>query len=482
MIALWTSQEAVDATGGRSTGNWQASGVSIDTRTLQRGDLFVALKDQRDGHEFVMQAFEKGAAAALVERVPEGVPDDAALLIVPDVLGALTDLAQAARARTKAKVIAVTGSVGKTSTKEMLRSALEKQGAVHAAEMSFNNHWGVPLTLARMPVDTRFAIVEIGMNHPGEIAPLSKITKPHVAVITIVAAAHMAAFGSIEEIATAKAEIFDGFTGDGTAILNRDIGTSELLRNAAKKAKADIIGFGQNAAADFRLLDVIAQPNGSTVKAAIRNHTHIFKLSAPGEHFAVNALAVLAAVEAVGADVAVAALDLTNWQPPQGRGRRSWIVLDTVRTEQRLELIDDAYNANPTSVAAAFQVLSAATPVDGLGRKRAGGRIAMLTDMLELGGEEIQIHRDLATLKSLETFEKIHCAGPLMRHFHEALPTQVQGEWHETAELLALRVHDLLDAGDVVMVKGSKGSRASVVVDAIRKLGHSGQGAKRGTA
>jgi len=471
MSVLWTAKEAAAATGGKSTGSWSAYGVSIDTRSIAKGDLFVALTDVRDGHDFVAQALENGAAAALVSRIPDGVPKDAPLLVVDDVLAALVALGAAARARTDAQVIAITGSVGKTTTKEMLRAALKGQGRVHAAVMSLNNHWGLPLTLARMPRDTEYAILEIGMNHPGEITPLSKLARPHVVLITTVAEAHMAAFDSIEDIARAKAEIFDGLEPGGTAILNLDISTYNLLAQATNQKGARIVTFGESPGADFRLSDVSYNNGATTVQAITNGRPCLYKIGAPGRHLAVNGMAVLAAVDAVGADQVMATLDLGQWQPPQGRGARHWIALDPIEEDQRFELIDDAYNANPASMAAAFEVLAGSTPVDGLGRVKKGRRVAFLSDMLELGNDAAERHAALAQLPALKSANVVHVAGDMMHHLHKALSAEQQGEWHDSAEKLAARVHRLLDAGDVVMVKGSKGSRASLVVDAIKKLG-----------
>jgi UDP-N-acetylmuramoyl-tripeptide--D-alanyl-D-alanine ligase len=476
MSALWTAYEAEAATGGKAVGDWQVSGVSIDTRTLELGDLFVALTDVRDGHDFVAQALKNGAGAALVSHRPEGVAKEAPLLIVDDVLHALEALGSAARARCKGKVIAVTGSVGKTTTKEMLRTALEGQGRIHVAVMSLNNHWGVPLTLARMPRDTDFAVIEIGMNHAGEITPLSQFARPEVSIVTTVAEAHMAAFADVTEIARAKAEIFDGMQAGGIAILNRDIATFDILADAAKDRGVKVVTFGADQGADNRLEAVQQNGGVSVVSAILNNHSTLFKIGAPGQHLAINALAVLAAVTAVGADPVVAALDLAQWQPPQGRGQRHWIALDPLKDELRLELIDDAYNANPASMRAAFAVLADSTPIDGIGRVKQGRRIAFLSDMLELGEIEVAHHTEIATLPSMNHIDIVHLAGPLMQHLHHALAPQIKGEWYATAAELAARAHSLLDAGDVAMVKGSKGSRASLVVDAILKLGQANSG------
>lgn len=470
-MTLWTAKDAAQATGGQATTDWQANGVSIDTRTIQMGDLFVALKDIRDGHDFVAQAFEKGAAAALVTHRPDGVAENAPLLIVPDVLKALEALGSAARARTDAKVMGITGSVGKTSTKEMLREVLKPQGKTHAAEASYNNHWGVPLTLARMPQDTEFAIIEIGMSNPGEIAPLSNLAQPHVVMITTVAAAHLEAFESIEGIAHEKAAIMDGLLAGGTAILNADIETTAILQTKAKDIGVTPILFGTKNA-DWQITDVRLSTDRTIISATHGDADYLFKLSVAGRHFASNAVGVLASVEALGADPTQAALDIAHWLPPAGRGTREVVTLDPARTDETLDLIDDAFNANPTSMTAALEILAAATPVDNVGRIIKGRRIAILGDMLELGGEEMAMHRDLSQDTNLQTADLIHCAGPRMKHLYDTLPEEKRGLWAEQAQELASQPAALVDAGDVVLVKGSKGSKVSLVVDAIRKLGH----------
>ncbi|MGH1329887.1 MAG: UDP-N-acetylmuramoyl-tripeptide--D-alanyl-D-alanine ligase [Paracoccaceae bacterium] len=471
-MALWTAEEAAKATGGEARGNWQVSGVSIDTRSLQKGDLFVALKDIRDGHEFVAKALKNGAGAALVSYIPEDVSPDAPLLLVRDVLPALEALGQAARARTSAKVIGITGSVGKTSTKEMLRTVLSAQGKTHAAEASYNNHWGVPLTLARMPADTDFAIIEIGMNHPGEIAPLARLARPDVAMITIVAAAHLEAFENVEAIAHEKAAIFEGLTPSGHAVINADLPTTPILAEAAKRAGAQISSFGTSDNADFHLETLRLAKIATIIEASHKGAPILFKLSSPGRHFAMNALGALAVAEAAGADLAIAALSLAQWAPPAGRGTVETLVMDVVEDELRFELIDDAFNANPASLEAALDVLAASTPADGIGRVAAGRRIAVLGDMLELGPDEDAQHRAIATYPALENLHTIYCVGPRMRALYEALPEPKRGGWFADADALSAEIHSHIDAGDIILVKGSKGSYVSQVVDAIRKLGH----------
>ncbi|MEM6375334.1 MAG: UDP-N-acetylmuramoyl-tripeptide--D-alanyl-D-alanine ligase [Pseudomonadota bacterium] len=470
-MTLWSAQEAAAATGGQAQGTWQASGVSIDTRTLRPGDLFVALKDVRDGHDFVTQAFAAGAAAALVNHVPKGVEANANLLIVPDVLKALEDLGRAGRARSKARVLGITGSVGKTSTKEMMRDVLGGQGRVHAAEASYNNHWGVPLTLARLPQDSDFAVIEIGMSNPGEIAPLARMAKLDVAIITTIAPAHLEALGSLEAIATEKASIFEGLAPGGTAIVDGDVSTSTILQQAALDAGARLITFGAFECNDLRLFDLEVYDQITVGKAALADHGRIlFKVGSAGRHFAHNALAVIAAVRALSLDLDVAIADLGRWRPPSGRGTREVLHLDAVDDALSIELIDDAFNANPTSMSAALEVLACAQTQEDVGRIAAGRRIAILGDMLELGPQEAQMHRALAELAQMQKLARVHCVGPRMHALWEVLPGSIQGRWSETAEDMAAQVHRLIDAGDVVLVKGSKGSRVSLVVEALRRL------------
>ena len=366
-----------------------------------------------------------------------------------DVLEALASLASAARARTDAKVIAVTGSVGKTGTKDMLRVALQDQGRVHAAEKSYNNHWGVPLTLARMPSDTDFAILEIGMNHFGEIAPLSRLAKPDVAIITNVAAVHMAAFESVDQIALEKATVVEGLSG-GVVVLNADMETSAVLATAV--ADTATLWFGKSAP-DFKLRSVKVSASSTKVEATVLGLDITFEIGAAGKHLAMNALAVLAAVHFVGADMKAASKSLVNWRPLVGRGER-WTV-------GNFTLIDDSYNANPLSVAAALEGLASCS----------GNRIAILGDMLELGPDEVALHQNISQDESIYNIDTIYCVGPLMRNLFTALPVTKQGQWFENSALLALQLDKLLIDGDVVMVKGSLGVKMGLIVDATKNLG-----------
>ncbi|MEM9579350.1 MAG: UDP-N-acetylmuramoyl-tripeptide--D-alanyl-D-alanine ligase [Pseudomonadota bacterium] len=469
-MTLWRAAEAAAATGGQLQGDWEVLGVSIDTRTLEPGDLFVALKAARDGHEFVAQALTKGAGAALVSHVPEGVAPDAPLLIVPDVLRALEDLGRAGRARSDARVVAITGSVGKTSTKEMLRDILGGQGRTHASVASYNNHWGVPLTLARMPADTEFAVIEIGMNHPGEIAPLAEMARPHVAMITTVAAAHLEAFDSIEGIAREKAAILTGLEPGGTAVLNADIETAAILKDAARDVSS-VVWFGESAS-DYHLKNVTLSGNTTVVQADALGVALLFKVQSAGRHFAMNGLGALASAQALGADLAIAAQDIARWTPFTGRGAREVIALDAADSRMTLELIDDAYNANPTSLKAALDVLAAAEVTHDIGRVSKGRRIAYLGDMKELGADATGMHRAVADWPAMDAIDTVHCVGPLMKACHAALPQDKRGHWCETSTEMAAHVARDLDAGDVVLAKGSLSMGLARVVDAVRKLGH----------
>ncbi|MBI1493416.1 UDP-N-acetylmuramoyl-tripeptide--D-alanyl-D-alanine ligase [Halocynthiibacter styelae] len=456
-MTLWTAKDAARATGGQAIGDWSVSGISIDTRSIQKGDLFVALKAARDGHDFVAQALEKGAGAALVSRIPEGVSADAPLLLVDDVLAGLEELGRAGRARFQGRVVAITGSVGKTSTKEMLREVLGRQGQVHAAEASFNNHWGVPITLARMPVDADYAVIEIGMNHPGEIAPLAKMARPHVAMITTIAPAHLEAFENIEGIAREKAAIFEGLEPGGVAVLPGDLETSDIL----KAGQSDPVLFGEGDQ-PWQVKTVQLSAGQTVITAVIPAGDLVFKLDCAGRHFARNAIGALGAVDALGADASIAAQDMMRWQPPGGRGQREIIRLDPVQ-DAEIVLLDDAFNANPASMAAALEVLASETA--------AKRRIAVLGDMLELGPTEIEDHRAVADLAALEEIDLVHCVGPRMKALWDVLPARQRGEYDEAAEDLTSRVHNLLRPGDAVLVKGSKGIKVSLVVDALRRLG-----------
>lgn len=453
---LWTAAEAVRATGGTASGDWRASGVSIDSRTLAPGDLFVALRgEQRDGHAFVADALAKGAAAAMVARRPEAVAEGAPLLHVADTLEGLRGLARAGRARTAARLAAVTGSVGKTGTKEALRHVLDRQGGCHASAASHNNHWGVPLTLARLPAELPWAVVEVGMNHPGEIRALVPLARPRVALITAIAPAHLAFFpDGIEGVARAKAEIFEGLEPGGTAVLPADSPQLAILLEAARRAGVErVVTFGEAGGADWRRVAAELGPEGSSIEAERDGRRLRFRLGAPGRHWADNALAVLAVVEALGADVERAAADLADFAPPAGRGRRRRIAI----AGGEALLLDESYNANPASMAAAIALL-------GL---QPGRRIAVLGDMLELGPRAAELHAALAPALLAAGVDRVFSCGPLMAALHRALPPSLRGPHAADSAALAARVLEELRPGDVLLVKGSLGSRMARVVEAL---------------
>ncbi|WP_420584512.1 UDP-N-acetylmuramoyl-tripeptide--D-alanyl-D-alanine ligase [Ruegeria sp.] len=460
-MTLWTAAEAAEATGGRATTDWSVNGISIDTRTLQPGDLFVALTAARDGHDFVAQALEKGAGAALVSRIPEGVAEDAPLLIVEDVQTGLEALGMAGRARTEARVIGVTGSVGKTSTKEMLSTILETQGKTHASVASYNNHWGVPLTLARMPRDTEFAVIEIGMNHPGEIAPLARQARPHVALVTTVAAVHLEAFESVAGIAHEKAAIFEGLEPGGAAIVNADTEHADILRQTAQDHGAGIVDFGRQAA-DYRLIEVTQGGNSVHASAAVGDASVTFDVQSAGTHFAMNALGALAACVEMGVDLEAAIAGLRRWSPVKGRGVREVLPL---ACGGQIELLDDSYNANPTSMEAALDVLAAS---------QGARRIAFLGDMKELGALEVAMHAGMADVPAMAQIDQVHCIGPLMKALHDALPADKRGLWAETSAEMAGHLPELIRAGDTVLAKGSLSMALAQIVDGLRKMGQGG--------
>jgi UDP-N-acetylmuramoyl-tripeptide--D-alanyl-D-alanine ligase len=451
---LWQAVDAAAATGGRSRRDWRAGNLTIDTRTLQPGELFVALQGpNRDGHAFVATALDRQAAAAVVTHRPDDVAEDAPLLLVDDTQKALEDLGRAGRERARARVVAVTGSVGKTSTKEMLRQVLDGFGSCHASRASYNNHWGVPLTLANLPPDADFAVCELGMNHAGEIRELSGLTRPHLAIITAVAPAHLAFFNDTSEIADAKAEIFEGLEPGGIAVVNADTLHAERLRAAASRHAAEVVTFGTDVQADVRLVDLATEAEASRARVAIAGRVLDLPFAAPGRHWAMNGLAVLAACHWLGLDLDTAALRLAGVRPGAGRGA----VRELAWGKGAIRLLDESYNANPASMAAALDVLG----------RQPGRRIAVLGDMLELGDTGPRLHADLAGAIDTAGVDLVFTAGPLMRHLHDALPPERQGSWAADSRSLAALVPEALEAGDVVLVKGSLGSAMRHVIEAL---------------
>ncbi|MEO6340263.1 MAG: UDP-N-acetylmuramoyl-tripeptide--D-alanyl-D-alanine ligase [Caulobacteraceae bacterium] len=449
--ALWTSDEIADATGGMvHRGQIHATGVSIDTRSLTPGDLFVALAGDRDGHDFVATALERGASGVLASRAVEG-----ACVIVPDTLVALQALGRAARDRAPdCRRAAVTGSVGKTSVTRAIAAGLNLAGPSHASVKSYNNHIGVPLTLARMPKDTVRAVFEIGMNHANEITPLSRQVAPHVAVVTTVGPVHVENFEDGEAgIARAKAEIFDGMEPGGVAVLNADDRWFDLLADAARAHGAKVASFGAGAGRDAELRSYAAVEGGGRIEASVNGREIDFVIPQPGAHWGPNSMAVLLALEALGVGLDVGVKALKSFTALEGRG-----------AEQRLRLhggdftlIDESYNANPLSMRSALRSLAG----------RSGRRIAVLTDMLELGPDAARYHAALA--EDLESAEvhTVFCAGPLMRSLWDGLPAARRGAYAPSAGELAPEVVQAVEPGDAVMVKGSNGSKASLIVKAL---------------
>jgi UDP-N-acetylmuramoyl-tripeptide--D-alanyl-D-alanine ligase len=457
MTQLWSTRDLIEATGGAMTADFAAAGVSIDTRTIAPGDLFVALRGETgDGHAFVVDALAKGAAGAMVQRDVTGA---ARLLRVDDTLAALTRLGAYARARFAGRLVAITGSVGKTTTKEMLRRILAAFGPTHAAVASYNNHWGVPLTLARLPPEARFCVAEIGMNHAGEVAPLARLARPHVAVITTIEKAHVGHLGSIAAIAAEKASILYGLEPDGVAVLPLDTPLFSALRDAFEEVRGEgmrIATFGANPAADACLLAATADADGTDLTVRVNGTEARLRIDAPGRHMAMNALAALAAAASLGADVRKAAEALAGFAPVAGRGARR----DIVVPGGTALLLDESYNGNGASMRAALAVLRL---------QPARRRLAVLGDMLELGDEGPAEHLTLADAVT-EAADLLFACGPLMRGLCDAVPQRLQAVHAADSAALAPIVARAVRPGDAILVKGSLGSRMRHVVAALDAL------------
>ncbi|WP_018183526.1 UDP-N-acetylmuramoylalanyl-D-glutamyl-2,6-diaminopimelate--D-alanyl-D-alanine ligase [Kaistia granuli] len=461
---LWTFDDLVNGMNGRPTGiGPSVSGISIDSRTVQPGDAFFAIRGDRfDGHRFVGSAAAHGATVAVVseDKLAGLGRMTIPLIVVSDVLEALQNLAHASRARSTARIVAVTGSVGKTSTKEMLGHVLAAEAPTHFSPASFNNHWGVPLTLARMPLEARYAVFEIGMNHAGEITPLVAQVRPHVAIITTIEPVHLEFFpDGVDGITRAKAEIFSGVERGGSVILNGDSPQFERLALLAMDAGINqVLSFGTGRDADARLEALDMQPDFSNVGARILDQEISFTIGAPGRHLVQNALAVLLAVAQLGGDVVRASIALSGVTPPKGRGARHELAIgDGVAT-----LIDESYNASPVSMRAALAVLAQART------EGSGQRIAVLGDMLELGEDTLRLHAELVEALIAARVDRAYLAGASMQALWEVLPPDMRGYYSETANELEPILLDSVAAGDVVMVKGSNGSRMAPLVEALK--------------
>ncbi len=457
---LWTAEDIIRATSGVCAEiDWSINGIAIDNRAVSPGDLFIAIVGpNNDGHNYVEAAMEAGAIAAIVSKPVDAVVGKMPLVMVADTQVAMEALGRASRTRSSAKIIAVTGSVGKTGTKEALAHVLSDQGKTHWSVGSFNNHWGAPLSLSRMPADAEYAIFELGMNHAGELTPLSQMVRPHVAIVTTVAAAHMEFFESVEDIARAKAEVFTGLEAGGTAIINADIPYTDLLaREAEKVADVSVQLFGEAVSAQIHLDDVTVNPQSSEVSATIDGHKVDFQLPVPGRHWVQNILAVLGAVKAVGADLEAAVNALQSLNAPSGRGVQ--IELKTEGGSYRL--IDESYNASPIAMQAAFKVLG------NLEMKGVGRRIAILGDMRELGEDSPEIHRSLANDLLENSVDMVYACGPHMRELYEALPQKLRAAYATSSAELLDEVVSAVRRDDAVLIKGSLGSRMKVILDAL---------------
>ncbi|HSS15170.1 MAG TPA: UDP-N-acetylmuramoyl-tripeptide--D-alanyl-D-alanine ligase [Rhizomicrobium sp.] len=454
-MTLWTHTEAEAATLGQASQAFSVNGLSIDTRTLKEGDLFVALKgDNRDGHDFVRAAFDAKAGAALVTHAPEDAPNESwgPLLTVGHTQRGLEDLARAARARSNAKILAVTGSAGKTTTKEILRLACNALGRTHASAASYNNHWGVPLSLASLPRDAEFGIFDLGMNHFGELRNLVSFVRPHVALITTIAPAHLEFFGNCESIADAKSEIFDGILPGGAALVPADSPFAERLKARARQAQvSNIIGFGITG--ESKLLSFAPDGEGMRVKADILGRGVDCYVGAPGAHIAQNVVGALTAVALLDGDVLNAAAALKNFTALKGRGARF--------EANGIAVIDESYNANPASMAAALALLGAAS----------GRKIAILGDMLEMGEGGIAHHAGLAAPIAANNVDLVFASGAQMKALWDALPAAIRGAYAETSAALLPQIQAALKPGDTVLVKGSNGAKMSVITEALKEKG-----------
>ena len=462
---LWTFTELAEATGGTfigagDGGATDAQGINFDSRALQRGDIFLALQGARDGHDFVPAAFQAGAVVAITRRPIAGGP----CLLVPDVQRALDDLAVFARERAStAKRGAVTGSVGKTSVTQMVMQGLKRAGRAHSAVKSFNNHIGVPLTLARMPADTERAVFEIGMNHADEITPLSEFTAPHAVVITTVGAVHTENFPDGEAgVAAAKAEIFDGLLPGGLAILNADNRWFDFLAQRARGSGALVAAFGEGAGNDAQLVSHRVDGIRAEVEGRLHGRSVRFTLAHTGRHQALNAMASLLMLEALDVDLDTSIAALEGFEALDGRGK---VVTKRFMAKNgkmaQIVIIDESYNANPVSMTATLASLGARARSDG------ERKIVVLTDMLELGPDEQALHAGLAPVIAGLDIDRVYAAGPLMKALWDALPERLKGAYATSAAELNGPLQEDLQSGDVVMIKGSNGSKAGLIAKTL---------------
>ena len=458
---LWSQSDLVEATAGDLIGDWRndgIAGVSIDSRSIKSDELFVAIKAKRDGHNFINDAIRLGAKGALVDHIPAEIPANTPLLLVPSVQEALENLGKYRRERSQAKLVAITGSVGKTSSKNMLKTILALQGKTHASPASFNNYLGVPLTLANLPIDATYAVVEIGMNKPGEIEPLARMTAADVVLITAIGKAHLEAFGDIAGIAHEKAQIVKGLKSTGIAVLNADTPGYEILKKQTIKNGSQFISFSGKDS-NLRVKKMQKLNGRIKVHCQFNNRDLDFIVGSSGFHFAENSLGVLLCVDCLGANIEKASQDLAKWEPSSGRGSFEKILLPS----GNIFLIDDAFNANPSSMKSALQLLTQRT-------LNCSRRVAFLGDMLELGGNEVMLHEEIISWPELADVDIIHTLGPLMYHLHKKLPSNIKGCHYASKNELISDLENILQEGDKVLVKSSKSVGLSSIVDAIRAM------------
>lgn len=460
METKWHSDEILAITGGELHGeSFTAAGVSIDTRSLQQGEMFIALTGEHtDGHRFLAQAQKAGAAGALVSRIPDNAPENFPLIVVHQVAMALEELGRAARARSTASIIGITGSVGKTSAKEMLKLALTPYGKVYATTGNLNNHLGVPITLANMPRDAKFAIIEMGMNHAGEIDFLSRIAQPHIGLITTVEAVHLEFFESVEGIARAKSEIFVGMNEGSPAVLNADNLYYPLMVQLAEEQGLRVVSFGESAQAEFRVQQAACTVQGTEVHYIAKGAARQFRLSSLGTHWPRLAVALLAVVDALELPLEKAEAALAAFAEAEGRGkitRLPW-------KNGEITLIDDAYNASPVSMRGALEKLGMLTP-EGQGR-----RVAVLGEMRELGAESARFHEELRAVIQAHHIDRVLLTGHWMEYLNAVLPKDKKAGYTAEAENLTPALFAEIQAGDVVLFKGSHGSEVYQLVAAMK--------------
>lgn len=473
--SLWTSKEIAEATNGQTLREFQASRVVIDSRQCVGGDLFIALQGpQFDGHDYVRQALEQGAAGAVVHKVPEGL-EKAPLILVKDTKQSLQELGRYARQRTQARIIGLTGSFGKTSIKEALRHVLGRQKPTFANERSFNNHWGVPLTLSCLQPDHAYAVIEMGMNNPGEILDYTLMARPHVALITLIGDAHIGKLGSIEAIAAAKAEILEGVIEGGVALLNRATPCFDLLEKRAQERNLDILTFGEHPQADFQVIKTSLVSTGLEVQVSFKGHLETVRLNTFASYWGNNLAAVLASVHAIGGSWQQACQEMSSFHLLEGRGR----VFTFPVQQSFFTVLDESYNAAPTAMKKAIETLTR-IPISGKGR-----RIAILGDMLELGDQSQKIHEEMAQTLQAYPIDLVYCCGQEMRFLFNALPKEMQGGYATDPTALVTQVVQNVTPNDIYLVKGSRGQwaargRMAAFIDAFKALQRSDQQEKAG--